>query len=109
MCMYVCPAMRLTMLRGIELKVGMGVGDGPTRFVGIFSKRPHRGQRSSRGQVALEMPYGYQIWLEESLTRELCTTGVKGHAGVIQGQPGVKLLRNALWPPHLMGRIPDKP
>ena len=35
------------------------------------------------------MPYGYQIWLEESLTRELCTTGIKGHAGVIQGQPGV--------------------
>ena len=42
-CMYVCPAMRFAMLRGIELKLGIGVGDGPTRFVGIFSKRPHLG------------------------------------------------------------------
>ena len=24
-----------------------------------------KGQRSSRGQVALGMPYGYQVWLEE--------------------------------------------
>ena len=38
MCVCVCPAMRFVMLRGTELKVGMGVGDGPTRFVGIFSK-----------------------------------------------------------------------
>ena len=39
-----------------------GVGDRPTRFVGIFLKRPTWGQRSSRGQSALKMPYGYQIW-----------------------------------------------
>ena len=38
MYMYVCPAMRFVMLRGIEMKVGMGAGEGPTRFVGIFSK-----------------------------------------------------------------------
>ena len=43
--LYVCPAMHFVMLRGIELKVGMGVGDGPTRFVGIFSKRPHLGSK----------------------------------------------------------------
>ena len=67
--MYVCPAMRLAMLRGIELKVGMGVGDGPTRFVGIFSKRPHLGSK------------------------------------VIQGS---SCLRNALWLPNLVGRIPDQ-
>ena len=36
--MYVCPVMRFAMLRGIQLKLGMGVGDGPPRFVGIFSK-----------------------------------------------------------------------
>ena len=35
-CMSVCPAMRFAMLGGIELKVGIGVGDGPTRFVHIF-------------------------------------------------------------------------
>ena len=51
MCVYVCryvcvcPAMRFVMLRGTELKVGMGVGDGPTRFVGIFLKRPHLGSK----------------------------------------------------------------
>ena len=61
-CMSVCPAMRFAMLGGIELKFGIGVGEGPTRFVGIFSKRTHRGKRSSRGQSALEMPHGYQIW-----------------------------------------------
>ena len=33
MYVCVCPAMRFVMLLGIELKVGMGVGDGPTRFV----------------------------------------------------------------------------
>ena len=33
---------------------------------------------------------------------------VKGHAGVIWGQLGVKLLSNALWPPNLVGRTPDQ-
>ena len=37
-CVYVCPAICFAMLRGIELKVGMEVGGGPPRFVGIFSK-----------------------------------------------------------------------
>ena len=104
-CIYVCPAIRFAMLWGIELKVGMGVGGGPTRFVGIFSKWPHLGskviqrsiclrnalwlpnlvgripdqrvmhcwgQRSCRGRPGsncLEMPYGHQIWWEESLTK----------------------------------------
>ena len=41
MCVYVCPAMHFAMLRRIELKLGMGVGDGPTRFVGcIFEGTP---------------------------------------------------------------------
>ena len=61
-CMYVCPAMRFVVLRVIELKVGMGVGGGPTRFVAYFQSDPTWGQRSSRGQSALKMPYGYQIW-----------------------------------------------
>ena len=37
-----------------------------------------------------------------------CWVGVKGHAGVSQGQPEVKLLRNAVWPPNLVGRILDQ-
>ena len=35
--------MLFVMLRGIELKVSMEVGDGSTRFVGIFLKQPHLG------------------------------------------------------------------
>ena len=66
------------------------------------------GQKSSRGQSALQIPYGYQIWWEEPLTRVYCIAGVKGHVRVIWGQPGVKLLRNALQPPNLVGRIPDQ-
>ena len=43
-----------------------------------------KGQRSSGGQSALEMPYGNQIWSEEPLTRVKCIAGVEGHAGVNQ-------------------------
>ena len=104
--MYVCPAMRFAMLWGIELKLGMGVGDGPTRFVGIFSKWPHLGLKVIQGSICLKMPYGYQIWWEEPLTKAQCIAGVKGHAEVNRGQPGVKLLRNALWPPNVGGKNP---
>ena len=34
--------------------------------------------------------------------------GVKGHAGVSQGQPGVKMLKYVLWLPNLVGRTPDQ-
>ena len=33
---------------------------------------------------------------------------VKGHVGVSWGQVGVSLLSNALWPPNLVERTPDK-
>ena len=56
--MYVCPAMRFAMLRGIELKVGVGVGDGPTRFEGIFSKRPHLGSKVIQGSICLRNAIG---------------------------------------------------
>ena len=69
MCVCVCPTMRLVMLRGTELKVGMGVADGPMKFVGIFSKQPHLGSKV----------------IQESIC-----------------------LRNALWPPNLVGRTPDQ-
>ena len=36
------------------------------------------------------------------------TLRVKGHLGVSWGQVGVNLLSNALWPPILVGRIPDQ-
>ena len=41
-CVYVCPAMRFAMLRGMGLKLGMGIGDGPPRLKSIFSKWPHQ-------------------------------------------------------------------
>ena len=39
-CVCVCMARRFVVLLGImELKLGIGVGDRPTRFESIFSKR----------------------------------------------------------------------
>ena len=85
--MYVCTAMPSVVRSGMELKLCMRVEDRPTRFETIFPKRFHQscwqkcsammgskvmqGQlRSTGGQNAEEcaMPYGKQIWWEESLT-----------------------------------------
>ena len=58
----VCPAMRFVMLRDMGLKLGMGIGDGPRSSRAYFRSDPIKGQRSSsdqrssRGQVALEIP-----------------------------------------------------
>ena len=112
-CMYVCTAICFIMLWGIKLKVGMGVEDWPTRFVGIFSKRPHLGTKVIQGSICLSKcptctcmatKFGEKKpWPEHS-----AFAGVICHAGVTWGQPGVKLLRNALWSPNLVGRIPDQ-
>ena len=40
------------------------------------------------------IPYGYQIWCQESLTKVQHIAGVKCHTGVIWDQPKVKLHRN---------------
>ena len=52
-CVYICPVMHFAMLRRIELKLGMGVGGGPTRFVGIFLKGPHLGSKVIQGSICL--------------------------------------------------------
>ena len=39
-----------------------GRGEGPRGLRAYFRSDPIKGQRSSRGQVALQIPYGYQIW-----------------------------------------------
>ena len=75
--------------RGIELKVGMGVGDGATKFVGIFSKRPHLGQTSSRGQSALKCPMATNFieknpWPQQSVLLGQKSCG--GHLGSTKGQ-----------------------
>ena len=73
--------------------------------MGIFLKWSHLRSRSSGGQIALDRPmlYGYQIWLEEPLTRAQCIAGVNKHVGVSQGQSVINLHRNALWPLNLVG------
>ena len=58
------------------------------------------------GSGCLTMPYGHQIWWEEPMTRAYCIAGVKGHAWVSQGQPEIKFLRNALWPPNICRKDP---
>ena len=73
----------------MELKLGMGVGDGPTRFESIFTKRLHQRskviQRSSCFRNAIWSPY-----LEGTTpaTEVQCIAGIKGHAGVNRGQSG---------------------
>ena len=49
--------MRSVMLRGTELQFGMGVGDRPQGLRAYFQSNLTKGQKSSRHQVALEMPY----------------------------------------------------
>ena len=39
---------------------------------------------------------------------EECISGIEGHSGVSQEQTRVKLLKNTLWPPNLVGRTPDR-
>ena len=69
-CVYVCMYVRLCVSPCFEVSSwNLGVGDGPTRFVGIFSKRPHLGLKV--------------------IQRSIC-------------------LRNALWLPNFVGRIPDQ-
>ena len=51
---------------------------------------PDQRSTSSRGQVALRMPYGHQIWSEKPLSEEKCIARVKGHARVNWGQSRVK-------------------
>ena len=61
-----------------------------------------------QGSNRLEMPNGAEIWYTgRGQAPEVCgqlfevPPKVKGH-------PEVKLLRNALWPPNLVGRTPDR-
>ena len=56
----------------------------------MFSMWPHQ---NVRGQVALQLPYGYKIWKEEFLTTRLFIAAVKENAGVSLDQPEVKLLK----------------
>ena len=106
--MSLCAAMRFVLLRGIELKLGMGVGDRPPRFESIFSKRSHQRskviQRSSCFRSALWSPYLVGRTPDQKVIHYW---GQKSYRGQ-PGQLGVKLLRNALWPPDLVGRTLDR-
>ena len=82
--------MCLVILWGIELKVGMGVGDGPTRFLGIFSKRPHLGskviQRSICLKNALWLPNLVERTPDHSVVHCWGQRSCQGHLGSTRGQ-----------------------
>ena len=114
------------------MKFGIGVGNGPTRFVGIFSKRPHQRskviQRSSCPRNALWLPNLIGRTPEQSVMHYW----VKDHAGVtrppdlvgrtsdqsvmhywgskvMQGSAGVNHRSNCSeWPPNLVERTSDQ-
>ena len=89
-CVYVCPAMHFAMLRRIELKLGMGVGDGPTRFVGIFSKGPHLGSKVIQGSIclrnALWLPNLVRRTPDQSIVHCWGQRSCRGHLGSSRGQ-----------------------
>ena len=70
-----------------------------------FRSDPTNGQRSSRIQIALEMPYGL---VGRTPDQSIMHSGSQRLCRVIWGQPGVKLLRNALWLLRLVGRTLDQ-
>ena len=90
-CLFVClPAMHFVMLRGIELKVGMGVGDWLPRIVGIFSKRPHLESKVIQGSICLKNA----LWPPNLVSRPSDQSVVhcwgqmlcRGHLGSARGQ-----------------------
>ena len=104
----VCPAMHFVILRGIELKLDTGVGDGPTRFLGIFSKQPHPGskviQRSICHRNALCLPNLVRRTPDQSIMHYW---GQRSCRGQPRGQPWVNLL-NCPMPPNLVERTSDQ-
>ena len=86
----VCPSIRFVMLGAIELKVSMGVGDGPTKFVGIFLKRPHLGSKVIQGSICLRKV----LWLpnlvrrtpDQSVAHCWGQRSCRGHVGSTRGQ-----------------------
>ena len=91
--------MRIAVLRHIELKFWMRVGDGPTRLKCIFSKRPHQ-----RSKVTQRSNYLGNILWPPNLVRKTPDKSVvqcwgrRSH----RGHTGVKLLRIVLWQTNLI-------
>ena len=73
--------------------------------VQCLGQRSYMGQpKSTRDQIDQECPMVTNL---VGRTPKQSVV-VKGHAGVKQGQPGVKLLGNTLWLPSLVERNPDR-
>ena len=91
-----------------------GVGGGQTRFrtESIFSKRdPTEGQKSSRVQIALEMPYGHRATrFSKKNPWPKCNAllGSKVIGRLNRGQPAVKLFGSILCIPNLVWRSLDR-
>ena len=81
---------------------------GPRGLWAYFRSDPTRGQRSSRGQSALEMPYGHQNLVRRTPDQSVVHCWGQRSCRVTWGQTGVKSISNALWPPNLVGRISDQ-
>ena len=85
-----CPAMHCTMISGTELKLGMGVGDGPTRFVGIFSKRPHLWSKVIQESIcfrnALWLPNLVRRTPDQSVVHCWGQRSCRGQLGSTRGQ-----------------------
>ena len=72
------------------MKVGMGVGDWPMRFVGIFSKRLNLGSKVIQGSICLNNT----LWLpnlvrrtpDQSLVHCWGQRSCRGHLGSTRGQ-----------------------
>ena len=54
-CLSVCPAMRFVVLRGMELKLGMELGDGSPRLIGTYFQSDHI-QGKVKGQPEVNLP-----------------------------------------------------
>ena len=78
-CLCVYPIMLFVVLRGMGLKLGMGVEDWPTRVKSIFSRRPHH-----RSKIIQRSNYlGNALWPPNLVRKNpdwsVCIAGVKDH------------------------------
>ena len=88
-CACVCLTMRSVVLRCMGLKLGMGVGNEPTRLKSVFSKQSH--QRSN--VILRSSSFGNALWpsnlvgrtLDPSVMHLLESKIMKVSAGVNQG------------------------
>ena len=83
-------------------------GADPRGLRAYFRNDPIKGQRLSRGKIAVECPMATKFGRENPWPNAMLDVGIKGHAGVRRCLPEVNLLRNILLIPSLVERNPDQ-